>query len=408
MHLIPPHGRSRKWNIRVIIDGRARKIPGDEKEDVARRIGNRVQQLILARQNGDPPPPELQPWIRTMRPQLANRLVELGLIPARHIGRHKSLSDWVPEWEKVVQGRKPDSQNHAPQQARKVRRLITVLDAKKIEDFEADVVVEKINAMPTLGKKKPASLATSTRRAYGIAAKDFAAWLAKKLKIDNPLADMEVPGQYENPEYERQPLTVRQFQMLMNYLDTFERYRNQKARWTAYDRKLIYWTAVKSGYREGELMKLRRWNLYLDEKPAVISLKPRDNKNRERGEVPIPRDLATALKRYVVDLEPNDKVFPFPETSGSIVDMLRKDLDGAGIPWELPSGEVIDFHCFRATFITWALDVDGLRPKRVQVLARLKSLSMVSNYSRNLRIEDFDWLDKSPKLVGTKRRRKAG
>jgi integrase len=120
------------------------------------------------------------------------------------------------------------------------------------------------------------------------------------------------------------------------------------------------------------------------------------------------RDLAVALKRYIVGFEPNDRVFPFPETSGSIVDMLRKDLDGADIPWRLPSGEVIDFHTFRSTFITWALDVYGLSPKRVQVLARLKTLAMVQNYSRNLRIEDFGWLKSGPKLVVAKPPRKAG
>lgn len=165
------------------------------------------------------------------------------------------------------------------------------------------------------------------------------------------------------------------------------------------ERKLVYWTAVKTGYRQTELSKLRRWNLFLDEKPAVIGLKARYNKNKQKGEVPIPSDLAAALKAYVGGLEPDDVVFPFPSTSGSIVDMLRRDLDGAGIPWRLPSGEVIDFHAFRSTAITWWLDVDGLKPKRVQVLARLKSISMLNNYSRNLRIEEHAWLNQSPRLV---------
>src|SRR3954452_15926632 len=100
---------------------------------------------------------------------------------------------------------------------------------------------------------------------------------------------MPVPGQYENPEYERQPLTVKQFQKLMKYLDTFERYKGQKAAWTAYDRKLIYWTAVSSGCRGAEMMKLRAWIFYLADKPPVISLKPRDSKTKVKGEVPIAR-----------------------------------------------------------------------------------------------------------------------
>ena len=131
----------------------------------------------------------------------------------------------------------------------------------------------------------------------------------------------------------------------------------------------------------------------------VSQLVNKGSKNKQKGEVPIPSELAAALKTYVAGLEPDDVVFPFPSTSGSIVDMLRRDLDGAGIPWQLPSGEVIDFHAFRSTAITWWLDVDGLKPKRVQVLSRLKSISMLNNYSRNLRIEEHGWLDQSPRLV---------
>lgn len=43
--------------------------------------------------------------------------------------------------------------------------------------------------------------------------------------------------------------------------------------------------------------------------------------------------------------------------------------------------------------------MEGLKPKRVQVLSRLKSISMLNNYSRNLRIEEHGWLIQSPRLV---------
>ena len=90
--------------------------------------------------------------------------------------------------------------------------------------------------------------------------------------------------------------------------------------------------------------------------------------------------------------------------------MFRRDLTGAGIPWQLPTGEVVDFHTLRSTAITWWLDVHGLWPKRVQVLARLKTLALVARYSRNLRLEDFGWLNRGPKLIvnaRTTRRRAA-
>jgi hypothetical protein len=53
------------------------------------------------------------------------------------------------------------------------------------------------------------------------------------------------------------------------------------------------------------------------------------------------------------------------------------------------------------------LTIDGRTPKEVQVLARLKGLSMVQNYSRNFRLEDFDWLDKGPVLVPKSKRRRS-
>jgi integrase len=127
-----------------------------------------------------------------------------------------------------------------------------------------------------------------------------------------------------------------------------------------------------------------------------------------KGMVPIPSDLAKALRKHSVHLGADDPVFCLPTTSGSIVDMLRKDLEGAGIPWRLPGGEVIDFHTLRSTAITWWLTEDGLLPRVVQHLARLRSLPMVQNYSRNFNMENFSWLNRGPTLVAHRKRRKAG
>jgi integrase len=406
MYLIPPTPSKRKYTIRFRNhDGRNVKVAGDEDRELARRIGERVQMLVSAKHHGDPPPAELIPWIDNMPKGLSDRLIELGLLAVRHVERNRPLTEWIEPWVKVVQDRNPNAKKHPPQQGQKLKRIIAALNAVRFSDLDADAVTEKINAFRTLGCKASTLLSTGTRRSYFVAVKDFADWLSRKLKVENPLKDMEMPSATEDVQYERMPLTVTQFRALVAHLDTFERYRNQNARWNASDRKLIYWTAAKTGYREGELAKLCKFNLYLDENPPIIGLKARHTKNKARGEVPIPHDLADALRAYVADLNPEDQVFRFPATSGSVVDMLRRDLDGAGIPWKLPSGEIIDFHSFRHTAITWWLEVDGLTPKRVQVLARLKTLALVQNYSRNMRIEDFGWLNKGPKLVPPRRQK---
>ena len=401
MYLTRPHARNAKWTIRLRIhDNRVVKIPGDTDREAAWRIGERVKLLVRARQNGEHPPGELAEWIDNMPKVLSDRLVHLGLLTQRRLERYKPLKTHIVTYGRIVRRRKSNKLRHAQQQESKVRRICKAMRAKRFDDLTEQKLLDHLES---------AKIAVSTRRGFIIAMNDFASEMVRAgIAKENPFQHIQAPGQYEDPEYERQPLTVEQFRKVMAHLDTFERYKYQKARWTAYDRKIIYWTAVRTALRENEMMKLVRGNFYFDESPAIVCLKARHAKNKTEGEIAIPSDLARALKVYMVDIEPNDRVFPFPETSGSIVDMLRRDLTEAGIEWKLPTGEVMDFHSLRSTCITWWLDEDGLKPKRVQVLARLKTLALVYNYSRNLRLDDFSWLDNGPKLVPAPTRRKAG
>ena len=117
MHLIEPKDGKLKWDIRFRNhDGRTVKISGDRDEATARRIGERVMMLVRAKQNGDPPPGELQTWIDNMDSKLAARLVELGLITERRVNRNRTLEEYIDEWKDAVQGRHPKSPDHAPQQ----------------------------------------------------------------------------------------------------------------------------------------------------------------------------------------------------------------------------------------------------------------------------------------------------
>jgi integrase len=395
MHLVPPPPGKRKYDLRFRNhNGKLVKVSGDEDRTVAIRIGNRIDMLIKAKHQGDPPPGELATWIDNMPATLSARLIELGLLASRHVERNKPLSEHIDTFESNVGVRGSNKAKQGKHQAGRVRIVCEALKATKFSDLTSDGLLHYLAER---------EMATSTRRAYIIVMNDFAKEMVRLGgAAKNPFEHIQPPGQYENPEYERQPLTVKQFRLLMTHMDTFTRYRHQKCKWTAHDRKIIYWTAVKTAYRQSELRALKKANFYLDETPAVVSLKARHAKNKTEGEIAIPSDLAKALKEYLTDLNPNDRVFPFPKTSGSIVDTMRKDLKGAGIPSRLPTGEIVDFHTLRATAITWWLDEDKLSPKRVQVLARLKTLALVYKYSRNLRLEDFSWLESGPKLVTAK------
>ncbi|MGC4031359.1 MAG: site-specific integrase [Tepidisphaeraceae bacterium] len=391
MHLIPPKPPKRKWDIRFRNhDGCTRKVSGERDKAAAERLGHRIDMLVRAKAAGDPPPGELKAWIENMPQSLSERLIELGLLERQRVERNIPLIAHVDTFQKIVAARKTNTVEHATRQAAMVRWLINDIGATTLSQFTEDEV------LVSAGKR---DREVATRRHYMIAAKDFAKWMVRsKRAYENPLVHLSPPGQYSDPSIERVPLTVAQFQKLMAYLDTFERYPHQKSRWTAADRKMLYWTAVKSGYRQGELRSFRVRSLKLDINPALIGIKAGDAKNETKGAVPIPQKLAIALRQYVEGRDSDEPLFPFPATNHGIVEIYRKDLEGAGIRWDFgdDNPETIDFHTLRSTAITWWLEEDKLTPKRVQVLARLKTLALVGTYSRNFRLDEFGWLDDGP------------
>ena len=158
---------------------------------------------------------------------------------------------------------------------------------------------------------------------------------------------------------------------------------------------MIYWTAVSTAYRQNELRSLKRANFYLDEQPPSIALKAHKAKNRRDGDVPLAGELAAALFDHLGVLHPTAMAFWFPSSARNIVEMLRRDLRGAEIEEKNDHG-LIDFHSLRHTAITWWLDEHELNPRRVATLARLGNLELVMRYSRRFRLEDTDWLDRTP------------
>ncbi len=394
MYLIEPQPPKRKWDVRLRNhDGRIVKVSGDRDRTLALRIGERVEMLVRAKLNGDPPPGELKAWIDGMGNVLAKRLVTLGLLSQRRIDRMKPLTEQVDEFEKVVAARKNNSARHAGRQASILKRLFKLMKVTSFSEVNEDAVSLAVKGM---------NKAVATRRHYIVAVRDFAKWMTSTGRAaSNPVVGLKPPSMYADPTIERVPLTVAQFLALTTYLDTFERYEDQVAGWSTKDRKLLYWTAVRTAFRQAELRSLRVQSLLLDANPPQVAIRAGDAKNSTKAFVPIPRDLAAACREYIKDRDPEERLFPMPTASHSVLDIFRRDLSGAGIRWNWGEGDPqrIDFHTLRTTAITWWLDVDGLPPKRVQILARLKSLHLVALYSRNLRLDEFAWLDAGPTLV---------
>lgn len=403
--IIKPSGARRAYQIGVRLPrrGREAKIGAGRELRAAQRLQGRINLLVRAHVEGDPPPPELSQWIANLDDRLFKRLVHLGLLDRRRREAAKPISEHIDDYEKAVAARKSNTALHARKQAQRVRR---VMDALKIE------VADEIKQHDVVTEVKSWSLADATRRHYLVAVCDFCKWMVRDKRMrENPMLDTPLPSAEADTQHNRRPLTLEEFRKLAAHLKTFGRHHQQKARWTALDRRLIYWTAVKTALRLEAMRALTVDDLRLEGSPATIRSWAKHQKNKTEHEVPIPPDLAQALKTYTRRKLPTAKVFPFPRSAEAGTLTLRRDLDAAGVDWSRNPHETVDFHTLRSTAITWWLVHDRLDQLTVARLANLKTLRLVQKYSQNFRMENFAWLNQTPSVEAQveaqpKRRRK--
>jgi integrase len=417
--LIAPENGRTVWKLRLKPPGFAREVAISTRcvrRNNAERFKARVDVLIEARANGDPVPSQLSQWVEALDPKTAKRLIELRLLDRPRFEQAKPIETHIADWQKAVAARRHNTAAYAQAVARYVRKVCRELKVDYFPQLTKHEVQVTIDAWP---------VAPNTKRKYLMAIRDLAAWMKrdKRAQVD-PLADLPIPPPQREGTIRRRAMTVDEFRYLLGHLVHLQKkggwYDDQRAGWTAEDRRIIYWTAVSTGYRLGELASLRRYQLFLNEDPPCIDIHAADAKNRTAGSVPIPAELAEALKAYIATLHPATQVFPIPGQRKRVIDFFRKDLAAARAAWlseEGLSDETrdarakanflldehvtgrLDFHALRHTAITWWLTEFKLPAKAVQILARLRTLALVDNYSRAFRLDGFAWLSAAPRIA---------
>src|SRR5262249_22488572 len=142
-------------------------------------------------------------------------------------------------------------------------------------------------------------------------------------------------------------------------------------------RALCYRLAASTGLRYSEIASITPASFDWDAPSVTVAACY--TKNGDPATLPLPRDLADDLAVYVATLAAGTPVFPLPEGKGA--EMLRADLQAAGIPYRDDAGRVYDFHSLRCQMATLA-DQAGISPRVVQRLMRHSTLELTGRYTR--------------------------
>ncbi len=241
-----------------------------------------------------------------------------------------------------------------------------------------------------------------TVNGYIVALQGFVRWLVKSKRIgSNPLETLSLVNTAADVRRRRRELTVDELRRLFNAARASTRtYRGL----TGEDRFMLYLTAAGTGFRARALANLTPENFDLTPPSAMVTLPARFDKSR-RGKVqPLPSDVAAALRPYLAQKAAGRPIWGgtwHVTAAGS--EMIRRDLDAAGIPYAIegPDGpEYADFHALRHTYLT-LLGRHGVDLRTAQELAGHSTPQLTARYSHRRLYDLAGAVDKLPPLVPT-------
>jgi integrase len=214
---------------------------------------------------------------------------------------------------------------------------------------------------------RPASVQTSNH--YLASIRSFTRWLVQRGRlVRDPLMILRPGNVKKDLRHDRRALKLGELQVLFQATgQNGETFRGL----TGMDRLALYLTACGTGFRAGELAALTPASFALDAQPATVALPAREDKAGRSVSQPLPAGLVEVLRDYLKGKARRTPVWPGTWHDRS-AEMLRSDLDAAGIPYtvEGPDGPLYaDFHSLRHSFVA-LLDQAGVSLKQAMQLAR--------------------------------------
>jgi integrase len=298
----------------------------------------------------------------------------------------RPISEHLAEFVTVLKSKKR-AKKHVDSTESHIKRIIVSASMRLAGDLTTAAVGEALIALEQAG------LSHRTRNSYAIAIKSFSRWLYRDGRVS--VYSLETVGRLNEDNhrvYERRALAENELQTLIAVTKTAPTWRNM----TGTDRAWLYTLAATTGLRRFELWTVTPEDFDFGTRP-VLALDGSRTKNHQACEQPLPEYLVPELKAWLSTKAPRTIVF---RLSNDTYEMLRADLELAGIKPIDDQGRHLDMHSFRHTYGTM-LALAGVALKVTQKLMRHSDPKLTMNiYSHVSPYDEHGAIEKAlPKLT---------
>lgn len=283
---------------------------------------------------------------------------------------------------------KGNTEAHVLQIERRVKAVLEGASLNRWTDLDPDRVGKLLAAWrkePGKGKKVGSTMGAQTSNHYAGAVKGFAGWLAKKLKLAHPLAELSKVGTDADRRHVRRALSQEEFGRLIAAAES----GRTLAGLTGPARAMLYIVAAYTGLRASALASLTAGVLELTGEPPTLTLAAGANKSRKARVWPLHAEVAAQLRGWLAGKPAAAKLWPgrwAVDLRGA--ELMRADLEAAGIPYEDAQGRVYDLHALRGQYGT-NLARAGVSLAAAQKLLGHASPTTTAKHYTHLETEDL-------------------
>ena len=240
--------------------------------------------------------------------------------------------------------------------------------------------------------RRTRGLGIATSNGYLQSAKAFAAWLVKDGRAPtNPIAHVSRLNPKVDVRKERRILPPAEFASFLESAAVGPPFRELSGA----DRVVMYLLATNVGFRAGEMATLTPASFDLGGIPATVTVQAAYSKRRRKDTQPLRPDITEMIARFIEGKPTDQPLWPGTWYERAF-EMVRLDLERAGIPYTDADGRDFDFHALRHQFIT-NLAAAGVHPKTAQILARHSTITLtMDRYAHVGLVDTAVALDKLP------------
>ena len=333
---------------------------------------------------------------KTATRQLADKLereaalAEIGVVDKYKEHRKRPLSKHLEDFKASLLN-KGDTEK----QARLVHnRAKAVVDNCRFIHFD-DLSASRIQRY--LAERRREGLSIRTSNFYLQAIKQVCNWLVADGRTnENPVAYLKGQNPKTDIRHPRRALSIEELERL---IQTTQKAR-MHSRMVGKERALLYMLAVSTGLRANELASLTWENLNLTDSKPFLSVLAGYSKHRREDIQPLRVDITEQLKEWKDETGADDKARVFPHFNPNKgANILKRDLEAAGIDYVDPSGRYADFHALRHTLASQLIQ-SGVSPKVAQSIMRHSTVSLTMDTYTHIELHDErDAIEKLPALA---------